>query len=328
MGLSVVIPTKDRRHLLTRVLPSYFAQPEMTQLVIVVDGSTDGTAEYLTRLARREPRLTVLVNEVNLGVPAAKNRALAAVSEDLVFIAEDDLELTDDFLATLLAHREALGADLMSGRVVWRHDGESARDAIARTDAVPGPMVDRAAIEIRGGVVPADDAFTLMTASPILGRSDVVRGIGFDPGYRVNFWREETDFQVTAQERGYTLAICPHAVCFNYIVPGDRGGCHAALGWSRARWVVANNRRFLRKHRAFIDREFDIGDPRLYLARFAARVLAREVLVPGAVRAKRRLLAWPSTRRGAAPAAPLRAVGGARDSRRATERVDERENVG
>ena len=50
MDVSVVVPTFNRRELVIRTLTSLFAQnvsPSNFELIVVVDGSTDGTADTL-----------------------------------------------------------------------------------------------------------------------------------------------------------------------------------------------------------------------------------------------------------------------------------------
>ncbi|HTX02027.1 MAG TPA: glycosyltransferase, partial [Acidimicrobiales bacterium] len=58
-GISVVMPSKDRCASLRRVLPSYLSQAEVAEVVVVIDGSTDGTSQYLRHLAEGEPRIKV-----------------------------------------------------------------------------------------------------------------------------------------------------------------------------------------------------------------------------------------------------------------------------
>ena len=288
-SISVVIPTKDRRDHLARFLPTYFAEPEVGEVIVVIDGSTDGTREFLTGLASREPKLRIVDNGVNRGTPFTKNRGIEAARGDFIFIGEDDLEVTEGFFATLLAHKQSLGVDVICGRNVWRHEGEGADEALARTAGLPGPYVNRRTIEINTSLPLPHDDRQKMIAAPMLADAAVFRHVGFDVRYKVNFWREETDFQLSAQEAGYTLGSCPHAVCFNYIIPDDRGGSHAAVGFRRTAWVVINNWRFVRKHQAFIRTHFEIGNPYSYILRFAARRFAVETVLPRLIHTKRKL---------------------------------------
>ena len=114
-GISVVIPTKDRKDSLLRVLPSYLSQPEVTEVIVVINASTDGTQKVLAELAVNEPRLRVFDNEVNRGLCFSQNRGVAESRCELIFIGEDDVELTPGFFALLESHRQALGVQFICG---------------------------------------------------------------------------------------------------------------------------------------------------------------------------------------------------------------------
>jgi hypothetical protein len=86
---SVVIPTLDRIALLRRTLATVFAQEHAgAEIIVVDDGSTDGTPEYLASLA---PRVRVVRLE-RRGPGAARNAGATAASGDyLAFLDSDDL---------------------------------------------------------------------------------------------------------------------------------------------------------------------------------------------------------------------------------------------
>jgi len=92
--LVVVIPTKNRRALLARALASVFMQdyPDY-RIVVVNDGSTDGTGEYLDAL--KNERVGILTHSQSRGVNAARNAAFATLEsgEWAVPLDDDDLLL-------------------------------------------------------------------------------------------------------------------------------------------------------------------------------------------------------------------------------------------
>lgn len=287
MSVSVVIPTKDRLSSLRRVLPTYLSQPEVEEIIVVVDGSTDGTITYLRDLASADSKIRYIDNGVNRGIPYSKNAGIDIARSDFIFIGEDDVELTDGFIRTLLDHAKACGADVICGRTIWRYEHETSKAAIARTDSIPGPAVNLRTIEIKMGMKLAGDTTQLLLAGTMLATAEVFRRIRYDERYKVNFWREETDFQFSAQEFGYKLVSCPHAICFNYMIENDRGGVYARIGWRRLLWVSINNWRFLKKHRDFISRNFSVGNHVVFEVLTTGRVFREEMLYPFLVRAKR-----------------------------------------
>jgi len=89
MLFSVIIPTFNRAALLARTLESVWTQRFTDFEVIVVDdGSTDGTAEFVRGLGER----VRLVTQANLGPGAGRNNgARQARGEYLAFLDSDDL---------------------------------------------------------------------------------------------------------------------------------------------------------------------------------------------------------------------------------------------
>jgi glycosyltransferase involved in cell wall biosynthesis len=281
MDISVIIPTKDRLAYLQRVLPSYLKQPEVREIVVIIDGSSDGTLEFLEEYCQAHTDVRFFDNGVNRGIPFSRNRGIENATSDYIFMAEDDLELTERFFQTLGEHMTLMNADVICGRNIFRLDTESAAESVVRTNRFRGSYVNMKTIEIETGMDIHTDQFEPIIASPMLAKATIFREVKYDEQYRVNFWREETDFQLSVRERGYTLACCPHAICFNFQITHDRGGVYAVQGLRREKWVVINNWLFVKKHERFIAENFDIGNKRLYIARFAlGRVLKYLVVLP------------------------------------------------
>lgn len=96
--VSVIIPTKDRRILLGEALESLAVQsfPEWEALV-VDDGSTDGTREFVSGLSQKDSRILYLSRTGNTpGAPACRNQGLAlARGEYVIFLDSDDLLAPD-----------------------------------------------------------------------------------------------------------------------------------------------------------------------------------------------------------------------------------------
>jgi glycosyltransferase involved in cell wall biosynthesis len=87
--VSVVIPTYNRRAMLLEAIDSVLAQSNQSfELIVVDDGSTDGTDEHLTRLGK-----TVRIERIDRrGPAAARNRGGALASAPLIaFLDSDDL---------------------------------------------------------------------------------------------------------------------------------------------------------------------------------------------------------------------------------------------
>src|SRR4051812_16859537 len=86
--VTVVVPTRNRLATLRVALRSILAQTSVEVQVIVVDeGSTDGTPAHLATL---DDRVTVIRNEVPKGLPTARNLGIDAAETRLVALCDDD----------------------------------------------------------------------------------------------------------------------------------------------------------------------------------------------------------------------------------------------
>lgn len=89
--VSVVIPTFNRQNLMLRAVRSVLNQSFSNyEIIVVVDGSKDGTPEALQAIG--DDRIRVLVHRENRGAPAARNTGIkAATGAYIAFLDDDDI---------------------------------------------------------------------------------------------------------------------------------------------------------------------------------------------------------------------------------------------
>ena len=119
--VSIVMPTYNRKDTIRRAIDSVLQQRFADwELLIVDDGSTDGTKELVAGI---DPRVRVIVQE-NRGVAGARNRALAEVRGGLVAFLDSDDAWTPHHLALATAFFDAHPeADLYTSEF-WESFGE------------------------------------------------------------------------------------------------------------------------------------------------------------------------------------------------------------
>ena len=116
MSLSVVIPTYNRARMVCRAIDSVRAQRHPpSEIIVVDDGSTDGTAALLTK---RYGGAITLLRQENRGVAAARNSGVAAArGEWVAFLDSDDVWHPEKLQRQIAWHRE-------NPQIEWSHTGE------------------------------------------------------------------------------------------------------------------------------------------------------------------------------------------------------------
>jgi CDP-glycerol glycerophosphotransferase len=122
--VSVVVPVYDVEAYLPEALDSVLAQTHRELDVVVVDdGSTDGSGAVADEYAARDARVRVVHIE-NRGLGAARNEGLRHVRGDLLTFADSDDVVPADAYAVLARQLRGTGADFVTGSVA-RWDGRT-----------------------------------------------------------------------------------------------------------------------------------------------------------------------------------------------------------
>ena len=90
MKLSVVIPVYNEVSTIGEILNRVRSVPQDKEIIVIDDGSTDGTRQWLEKLTMQE--VTVLFHSENQGKGAALRTGFEQVTGDIVIIQDADLE--------------------------------------------------------------------------------------------------------------------------------------------------------------------------------------------------------------------------------------------
>jgi glycosyltransferase involved in cell wall biosynthesis len=128
--VSVVVPTYNRRDFLPRVLAPLLADPATREVVVVVDGSSDGSYELLNELATDEPRLRPFFIE-NSGQTAAQEAGLRQATSDVVLLLDDDVVPEPGLVTGHARHHAASERLVVIGYMPTRVDEKRTSSSIA-----------------------------------------------------------------------------------------------------------------------------------------------------------------------------------------------------
>ncbi len=106
--VSVVIPTFNRRAGLSQIVEPLLGDPSTGEVILVVDGSQDGSLEFLREWSAREARVRAVYQD-NSGQAIARQRGVESARFDVVVMLDDDV---------------IPSSRLISGHAKWHVTGE------------------------------------------------------------------------------------------------------------------------------------------------------------------------------------------------------------
>jgi glycosyltransferase involved in cell wall biosynthesis len=124
--ISVVIPTRNRAARLEVALRGLVSQEypsDRYEVIVVDDGSSDGTAAVAEEIAGATPVPIIVLGQSHQGASAARNTGIGVARGDPVCLVDDDVDVPPEWLAAYAAgvHRHPL-ADCLGGPIRLRFE--------------------------------------------------------------------------------------------------------------------------------------------------------------------------------------------------------------
>lgn len=204
---SIIIPTYNGLHLLTSCVAAIREHtPQNIEIIVVDNGSEDGTVEYCIKEG-----LTVISLPSNQGFPIACNKGLSIASGHYLLLLNNDVLVTPRWLHNLLTALESGSSIGMVGPV---SNYVSGKQLIESTDnSIPEFML-RAEQNNSSDSTRWEDTRRLVGMC-LLFKREVLERIGnldeqFSPGHY-----EDDDYCYRACMKGYRLLICHDTMVYH-----------------------------------------------------------------------------------------------------------------
>ena len=136
--VSVVIPAYNAEKTLRQMLDSVLGQTwQAMQVILVDDGSSDGTVAMAREAAEKDPRLTVIAGE-SLGVSATRNTALPLCEGKYIRFVDADDTLPPDSMERMVRRAEKDSPELVIGGYdQYFGEKRSFHNLAGRDDTIP-----------------------------------------------------------------------------------------------------------------------------------------------------------------------------------------------
>jgi GT2 family glycosyltransferase len=206
--ISVVIATWNGRHHLDACLSSVEAQLGVRVEIVVVDnGSTDGTADYVRS---QFPSVKLVVHAHNQGFAGGSNAGAREARGRFIAFLNNDTAAEPGWLRALMAGIDELsGFALVTSRVVYMHDPDtidSAGDGVLRW----GGAFKRHHGERASAALTTQEVFGICGAACMMPKAVFEELGGFDEDFFAS--HEDVDLSYRARLRGYRCRYVADAI--------------------------------------------------------------------------------------------------------------------
>lgn len=204
--VSVVIPNWNGMHLLEKHLPSVIRAVDDAEIIVVDDGSTDGSVRYLQE---KFPDVVLIEKKKHEGFASTVNTGAVKAKGAIIVLLNTDVVPDKKFLDTLLPHFDdssvfavgCLDKSVEGNRVVLRGRGEAAWK--------------RGFFEHWRGEVNKTDTAWVSGGSGAFRKSMWDELGGMDPLFNPFYW-EDIDLSYRARKAGYRVVFEPKSTVSHY----------------------------------------------------------------------------------------------------------------
>ena len=269
--VTVVVPSYNRAYILERTIPSYL-QPEVKELILVDDASTDNTAQVVEHLQKQYPQIHYIRQEYNMKQPEAKNKGISLASAEYIYFGDDDSYILPGTIGFLLETMKEKKADIVGALPLYAETGEDMEESDAVLHRM-APMHDEeyAMVDVaRLEKINFQARFHSPVQVPFchacaLVKSTLAKEIRFDPSYRGNAYREETDFFLRCAEHGAVIWFDSRAVQINYPFSMINRVRTLKSMWRHGYYDIVNTMKLIHRHHWWFREKYHYSHSRIWM---------------------------------------------------------------
>lgn len=209
MDISVVVPTYNRREIVRRSLETLLPQDfpsSRYEIIVVVDGSTDGSAAALAEL---KPACAFrVIEQENRGLAGARNTGFRAAQAELVLFLDDDMRCDPGLISAHVQSHERVGEAVVFGALFLSSDSKAnlASECFKR---------EIGAFHLRHA---RDNTSKWQVTDCVFSNSSLPRELltaagGFDEHFRM---REDLELGMRLEKKGVRMEYAPEAIARQY----------------------------------------------------------------------------------------------------------------
>lgn len=240
--VSVIVVSWNGRELLAEALRSVQGCEVAGEVIVVDNGSTDGSAEMV---ASHFPSVRLLRNRENVGFGRANNQGMAVARGRYFFLLNSDARVKPGALRAMVAYAEAhpqigvVGARLRFPDGRWQAEG--APFPSLWTELLRMTGVDRlVAVGVERGDAPYETDW--VQGAAMLVRREVWEQVGgFDEGFFL--YGEEVDWCARIKAAGWRIAVVPQAEVIHH-----GGGSVGKVPLEKRALVYGGKQQFFLRH--------------------------------------------------------------------------------
>jgi len=262
MLIDVIIPTRNRKNVLLKVLPSYLSQKFLNKIIIVDDAGEDNLKEEMEKL--KDPRIVYIRVDKRVYLPAARNIGVKNSTAPYIFMGEDDVILDDNHLEVLLNKIKEFNADLIAGRRIYLFENQTFKEAKEFADKDKSPIFINFPFEgyFERYLDKAIEVKFLHSNSLI--KREVFNKVLYDEWYKGNSFREELDFYLRCLDAGFKMGLIPDTICYHLKSSENKKGGARMQRLKYEYYVWKNTLHCFLKNKKIFKKYFNIKFPFLY----------------------------------------------------------------